>query len=188
MMMAILQSIQVGMPREITQEKRPNVWTSGIFKTPVHGPVWLGKLNLVGDGQADLMVHGGENKAVLGYSADHYSHWQANLPEIEWQAGAFGENFTIAGLDETKVCLKDIWMVGGAIVQVTQPRQPCWKLAAKLERKDLPKRVIQTGYSGWYFRVVQEGYVEAGQTFELLERRHHMHTIAAMNEGMYARA
>lgn len=182
-----LLSLQVGMPQEVVTETRQGhmAWTSGIFKAPVEGPVWLGTLNLKGDGQADLTVHGGPDKAVLACSADHYHFWREEFPDIDWQPGAFGENFTIAGLTEDDVCISDIYSIGEAIIQVSQPRQPCWKLAAKLERPTLPKWVIKTGFSGWYFRVLQEGIVAAGQTLQLVERTIPDNTIAAVNRYLY---
>lgn len=185
--MPSLLSLQVGMPQDILEETRQGqmVWTSGIFKTPVEGPVWLGMLNLQGDGQADLTVHGGPDKAVMAYSADHYPFWREEFPTVDWQPGAFGENFTIAGLTEDNVCIHDIYTVGEAIIQVSMPRQPCWKLAAKLKLRTLPRHVVKTGFSGWYFRVLQEGYVAAGQPIELIERTIPDNTIAAVNRYIY---
>lgn len=167
----LLVSIQVGMPSVITDtgfSGKQSTWHTGIFKLPVSGPVWLDRINLAGDGQADWTVHGGPDKAVMAYSADHYPFWREQFPNLEY--GAFGENFTVTGLSEENVYINDIYEVGEARIQVSQPRQPCWKLARKLHSKTLPAIVIQTGFSGWYFRVLQEGHVEAGQSFTLLER------------------
>src|SRR5690606_18685860 len=105
-------------------------WTTGFFKEPTLGPVWLGRTNLEGDGQADLVHHGGPDKAVLAYSADHYAAWREVLNNPALPFGAFGENFTIEGLKEADVCIGDTWKVGDeATIQLSQPRQPCWKLA-----------------------------------------------------------
>ena len=134
---------------------------SGIFKEPVAGPVWLGATNLVGDAQADLKHHGGPERAVNVYSADHFPDWRARLDRPDLTNGAFGENFTVAGLDEETVCIGDIFAIGDVRVQVTQPREPCWKLARKWNVKDLVKQVEQLRRTGWYMRVLQEGYVEA---------------------------
>ncbi|MBD0263272.1 MAG: MOSC domain-containing protein [Tolypothrix sp. Co-bin9] len=169
-----LLSIQVGLPKQLGDKNAtdPNnlPWTSGIFKEPMQGSVWLGKTNLAGDGQADLTVHGGPDKAVLAYSADHYLAWREELAPLELSYGAFGENFTISGQSEASVCIGDIYAIGEVKVQVSQPRMPCWKLARKWQMNDLPGRVIATGRSGWYFRVLVEGYVEKDLNLELLER------------------
>jgi len=185
----ILVSVHVGLPRKITDTGftgKSSTWESGIFKTPVNGAVWLGQTNLAGDGQADLSVHGGPDKAVLAYSADHYPFWKTMLPNMEY--GAFGENFTISGLNEDTVYFNDIYAIGEAQIQVSQPRQPCWKLARKLQTKDIAARVIETGFSGWYFRVLVEGHVQAGQPLELVERPNPEWTISRVNrEIIYAR-
>jgi MOSC domain-containing protein YiiM len=169
-----LLSIQVGKPQTMAyddpRDGRSREWTSGIYKRTVSGPVWLGRLNLDGDGQADLSVHGGVDKAVMGYCAEHYPFWREKLPGTPFEFGAFGENFTISGMSETSACMEDIYRVGEALIQVSAPRGPCWKLARKIGNNQIGKMVIGSGYSGWYFRVLEEGVVEAGQTFELVER------------------
>ena len=168
-----IESIQVGKPRAITSD-----WTSAIYKTPVTGSVMLNKYNLEGDKQADLSVHGGLDKAVNVYPIEHYSYWnqrarllfrrRINLPAQH--NGSFGENFTVSNLNEKTVCIGDSFEVGAAIVQVTQPRQPCWKLARKFNQAKLPFWVQETGKTGWYFRVIQEGPVKATDNFTLLNR------------------
>jgi MOSC domain-containing protein YiiM len=126
----VLRSIQVSLPRSFGAEgatdplDRP--WVSGFDKQPVAGPVRLGATNLDGDGQADLVYHGGPDKAVLAYSADHYDDWRRELAMPALRFGAFGENFTIAGQSEAEVCVGDVWQVGAVTLQVSQPRQPCW--------------------------------------------------------------
>jgi MOSC domain-containing protein YiiM len=162
-------------------------WTTGFFKEPVAGPVWLGRTNLAGDGQADLQNHGGPEKAVNVYPVEHYPHWQADLGIAELPPGAFGENFTTGGALEGDVCVGDVFQVGDALVQLSQPRQPCWKLARRWRVKDLALRVQQTGRTGWYFRVLREGAVEAGARLRLVERPHPELSVAAANEVMHHR-
>jgi len=174
--MITIASIQVGKSRTLGVANAPNVldraWTTGIHKEPVAGPVQVGFTNLAGDEQADLRVHGGPDKAILAYAASHYPAWRSDLQMPELSYGAFGENLTITGVDESTVRIGDIWHVGTVRLQVSQPREPCWKLARKLRRKDLPQRVVETGRGGWYLRVLHVGTLQAGDTFELIERRH----------------
>jgi MOSC domain-containing protein YiiM len=164
-----LLSIQVGKPQMHAAETK-KAWESGIFKAAIAGPVWLGQLNLAGDGQQDLSVHGGPFRAVMAYCADYYPTWRDTLGIAHFDYGAFGENFTISELNETLVCLGDIYRVGDAVIQVTQPRQPCWKLARRWDVKQLTALVHNTSRGGWYHRVLTEGNVEAGQAVTLLER------------------
>ncbi len=159
-------------------------WLTGFFKEPVEGPIWLGQTNLAGDGQADLKNHGGPDKAVLAYAADHYPAWRAELDRSDLPYGAFGENFTIAGLVEETVCIGDVYAVGEARVQVSQPRQPCWKIARRWRIKDLTARVQATGRTGWYFRVLAEGYVQPGLPVTLLERPFPQWTVTRAGEIM----
>lgn len=186
-----LRSIQVGLPRTYGVEGATNPlerpWHSGIDKTPVTGPIWLGSTNLTGDGQADLHHHGGPHKAVCVYAAEHYPFWQRVLQRTDFGAGAFGENFTIAGATEADVCIGDTYRIGSAVMQVSQPRQPCWKLARRWGIKDLAAQVQQTGYTGWYLRVLAEGLVAAGMTATLLERPYPQWTIERANEIMHRR-
>jgi len=184
-------SIQVGLPRTLGRPEAADpmdkVWTTGFFKEPVAGPVWLGRTNLVGDGQADLQNHGGPEKAVNVYPAEHYPYWESDLGLAGLAPGAFGENFTTIGALEAVVCVGDIFEAGEALVQVSQPRQPCWKLARRWRIKDLALRVQQTGRTGWYFRVLREGRVEAGRPLVLVDRPHPEWTVAAANEVMHHR-
>ncbi len=179
-------SIQVGLPQTHGQEEaadpldRP--WTTGFFKSPVQGAVWLGATNLAGDGQADLSAHGGPDKAVLAYAEEHYPFWREELAQTDLPYGAFGENFTIAGTQESDVCLGDIYETDQALVQVSQPRQPCWKLSRRWRRKELTKQAWQNGRLGWYLRVLREGNVEAGDVFALRERPFPQWTIARLLE------
>lgn len=186
-----LISIQVGLPKTLGRagaaEPMDGAWTTGIFKEPVRGPVWLGRVNLAGDGQADLKNHGGPDKAVNVYPVEHYPYWERELGVPELPRAAFGENFTTAGWLEGDVCIGDVVQVGEAVAQLSQPRQPCWKLARRWRVKDLALRVQQTGRTGWYLRVLQEGRVEAGTQLRLLERPYPEWTVAAANEVMHHR-
>jgi len=162
-------------------------WTTGIFKQPVRGPVRVGTLGLAGDRQADLTVHGGADKAVCVYSGDHYPAWQRELQIEDFNAGAFGENFTLAGLTEQDVCIGDVWALGEIELQVSQPRQPCWKLARKWRIKTLTAQAVDNGRTGWYFRVLREGLVNTGDPLVLVSRPSPDWTIAAANTVMHHR-
>jgi len=183
-----LLSIQVALPRahgdEAAREPMERAWTTAFFKEPAAGPVWLGAANLAGDRQADTKHHGGPDKAVLAYAAAHYPQWHAELGR-ELPFGAFGENFTVQGQDETAVCLGDVYAVGEARVQVSQPRIPCWKIARRWKIRDLSARVQQSGRTGWYLRVLAEGLVAPGAGVALLERPHPEWPIARANQAMY---
>lgn len=162
-------------------------WTTGFFKEPTTRSIWLGKLNLDGDGQADLENHGGPEKAVNVYPIEHYPYWEQTVELRNLRPGAFGENFTIQGLLESDVCIGDLFEIGDALVQVSQPRQPCWKLARRWQIKDLALRVQETGRTGWYFRVIREGHVQAGNRLVLIERQHPNWTVFSANEVMHRR-
>lgn len=183
-----LISIQVGAVQTYgtpgAADPMDQPWTTAIFKFPVEGPVRLGEFKLEGDGQADSRYHGGLDKAVLAYSADHYPIWRAELALPDFNYGAFGENFTIEGMDESTACIGDVYAIGEARVQVSQPRQPCWKLARRWRQKDLAARVKANGWAGWYLRVLKEGMVEAGLPVELLERPHPDWSVARAFEAM----
>ncbi len=163
---ATIVSIQVGLPR---LHPLPNPWESGIFKSQIEGEVWLGKTNLDGDGQSDLVHHGGEDRAVLAYSADHYPVWRSHLG-LELPFGSFGENFTLTGLNEQSVCLGDRWVTDEIELEISQPRVPCFKLSRRVGVEDLNQQVMKNGKGGWYFRVMKEGNVKAGQVLRLAQR------------------
>jgi MOSC domain-containing protein YiiM len=171
-----LASVQVGRPRTIpgTGDGRPwdREWTTAFWKDPVIGQVMLETLNLDGDGQADVNGHGGPDQAALCYSADHYPHWREELALPEMPHGGFGENLTIAGQDEHSVCIGDVYSLGGAVIQVSKPRGPCFKISWRWRRADLLAQVEANGRHGWYVRVLREGLVEAGQEVILEERPH----------------
>jgi len=155
-----LISVNVGLPR-VVRSNGDSV-TTGIFKEPVAGRVMLRTLNLDGDRQADLSVHGGPSKAVFVYPAEHYDYWQRELPEMELPWGMFGENFTATGLAESELNIGDQFRVGSALVMVTEPRMPCYKLGIRFNRPDILKRFLASGRTGFYFAVLQEGEVEPG--------------------------
>jgi MOSC domain-containing protein YiiM len=144
--------------------------STGIFKEPVAGRVMLRTLNLDGDRQADLSVHGGSSKAVYGYPSEHYEYWRRELPEIELPWGMFGENFTTAGIFESELNIGDKFRVGSAVVMVTEPRMPCYKLALKFGRPDIVKKFLASERTGFYFAVLREGEVGAGDAIEMMER------------------
>jgi MOSC domain-containing protein YiiM len=191
-------SVQVGLPRTLgrddAEDPMDRMWTTGYFKAPVTGPVWVGRTNLVGDGQADLVHHGGPDKAVLAYGAAHYPVWQeelagdvAGLGMSALPFGGFGENLTVEPWTEADVCIGDVHALGEALLQVAQPRGPCWKIARRWRVKDLPVRVQRTGRTGWYYRVLREGSIEAGQALRLVERPHPEWTVAEVNVVRYER-
>jgi MOSC domain-containing protein YiiM len=166
-MMKIL-SVNVGMPRLVMRDGEPV--STGIFKEPVAGRVKLRTLNLDGDRQADLSVHGGPEKAVYLYPSEHYEFWKRELPEMDLPLGMFGENFTTEGLLETETNVGDTFRVGSAEVMVTQPRMPCYKLGIRFGRTDIIKRFLISERSGFYLSVLQEGEVGAGDEFELIAK------------------
>ena len=161
-------SVNVGRPREIDW-KGKTIRTS-IFKEPVQGRVRLEALNFVGDEQADLSVHGGPQKAVYGYASEHYDFWRQELPGVHLPWGAFGENLTTEGLLEEEINIGNRYQLGSAVVMVTQPRIPCYKLGVRFGRDDIVKRFLKSGRPGFYFSVIQEGEVGAGDALELVYR------------------
>lgn len=161
-------SVNVGVPREVTW-RGENV-TTGIYKTPVKGRVALHTLNLAGDRQADLTVHGGRNKAVYCYPLAHYDYWKGQLPGKKLPTAIFGENFTTDGLLEASINLGDRFSVGSAEVMVTQPRLPCYKLGIRFESDHIVKRFLESGRSGFYLAVTREGEVGAGDEMKLVDR------------------
>jgi MOSC domain-containing protein YiiM len=163
-----LISLNVGLPRVVEWNGGPVA--TGIFKEPVQGPVRLRRLNLDGDKQADLSVHGGVSKAAYLYPSEHYEYWKKALPEVELPYGMFGENFTTEGLSEAGVNVGDRFRIGTAELMVTEPRLPCYKLGIKFGRSDIIKRFLQSRRTGFYFAVLKEGEVKAGDQIELISR------------------
>jgi len=179
-----LLSIQVGLPQVFTNEEvispDEELWTSAFLKQPVVGPIWVGKTNIAGDGQASS-THGGPEKAVCVYPWEHYSYWQRELDLPELTYGAFGENFTLQGQLEDQSCIGDSVAFGELVLQVSQPRPPCWRLARWWRRKEFAARMEETGRTGWHCRVIREGYVEAGTAIELLDRPYPELTVSVAN-------
>ena len=170
-----LLSVSVGLPREI--EWKGKLVRTSIFKAPVSGPTRVAKLNVEGDQQSDLTVHGGIDKAVYLYPSEHYPFWREQLPGMELPWGVFGENFTTDGLlEDTRI--GDRFRIGSAEFAVTQPRMPCFKLGIRFNRSDMVKRFLESGRTGFYLAVLKEGEVAAGDSIELLERDQHNVTIA----------
>jgi len=169
-------SVNVGLPREIVW-KGVTVRTA-IFKEPVAGAVAIRGLNLTGDQQADLTVHGGSDKAVYAYPAEHYEYWRKQLPDVSLSWGAFGENLTTDALWEDTLCVGDLLRVGSAVLQVTQPRMPCYKLGLRFNRDDMIKRFLVSGRSGFYFSIVEPGEVSAGSKVEISSRDPNRVTVA----------
>jgi MOSC domain-containing protein YiiM len=169
-------AISVGGPRQL--EWRGRVIHTSIFKTPVASRVHVTRLNIEGDQQADLSVHGGPEKAVYAYPAEHYAYWRTELPNAELCWGAFGENFTTEGLLEDEVCIGDRYRMGTAEFIVTQPRIPCYKLGIRFGRMDMVKRFLRSGRSGFYMAVVREGNVGAGDIIERVTRDERVLTVA----------
>jgi MOSC domain-containing protein YiiM len=169
-------SINVGLPREVSW--RGKTVSTGIFKSPFEGPVKLRTLNLDGDGQADLSVHGGTNKAAYLYPAEHYVYWRGELSDMDLTWGNFGENFTTQGLLEEDIHIGDIFRVGSALVRVAEPRMPCYKLGIRFGRSDMVKRFLAAGRTGFYFAVVEEGTVQAGDKIVFVERSTHGISVA----------
>jgi MOSC domain-containing protein YiiM len=175
-----LVSVQVGLPRTVVSHGEEV--STGIFKSPVQKRIQMRELNLDGDRQADLTVHGGRDKAVYAYPSEHYEFWKRELPGMELPWGSFGENLTTQGLLETGVHLGDRYAIGGAEVVVTQPRIPCFKMNIKFQRDDMIKRFLASRRSGFYFRVLREGEVGAGDEITRVhEDENHVSVADALN-------
>jgi len=174
-------SLNVGRPRTVLHGDR-EVRTS-IFKSPVPGPLLLRRLNLDGDAQSDLEVHGGRNKALYAYASEHYEFWRKEFPEQELPWGMFGENLTTEGLTEEGACIGDQFRIGEAIVKVTQPRMPCYKLGIRFGRPDTVKRFLASRRSGIYFSVVEEGVVGVGDSIEKIHEDENRLSVADINRA-----
>ncbi len=163
----LIRSVNVSLPKQV-QHKNKTVST-GIFKQAVSGRVTVNAFNLDGDKQVDLVNHGGEHKAVYGFAAEHYAFWQQKLGLAALPFGKFGENLTVAGLDEAKLCIGDRLKVGQSLLEISQPRVPCFKLGIAFERDDMPRLFVEQAATGIYFRVIETGSVAAGDTVTLAE-------------------
>ncbi|MEM1210537.1 MAG: MOSC domain-containing protein [Planctomycetota bacterium] len=180
---AKLLAVSVGGVREIEHNGRSV--PTGIYKSPVIGPVKACGVSLVGDEQADLTVHGGPGKAVYGFASEHYPAWREAFPDVEFTWGAFGENLTTGGIVEDDLMIGDRFRVGTAELTITQPRQPCFKFAIRLGDKRVGKHMIATGQSGFYFTISREGELQQGDRMELIDRLDHALPLAEMNRLFY---
>ncbi|MCJ2142534.1 MOSC domain-containing protein [Methylobacterium sp. E-066] len=162
---------------------------SAIVKAPLDGPIAVGPNGLEGDEQADRRHHGGPEKAVHHYAFDHYTGWRQDLPDAEpallARPGAFGENLSTAGLTETDICVGDLWRAGSVLLQVSQARQPCWKLNHRFGAADMARRVQASGRTGWYYRVVEPGVIAAGDRLRMIERPHPAWPLARLLRAFY---
>ncbi|MGN7893451.1 MOSC domain-containing protein [Bacillus sp. 22475] len=177
-----LLSLNIGLPKEVTYGEK--VIHTGINKKQVKEPIYLSFVKFKGDGQADLVHHGGVDKAVCVYTGDHYPYWEKELNQ-DLVYGAFGENITVSGMREEDVCIGDTFELGEAIVQVTQPRQPCFKLAKKYNIPKLPLYFQETGYTGFYFRVLKEGWVSSVDTLKRIQSDPKGVSVAFANRIMH---
>ena len=175
-------SINIGKPITFNVGNKPFV--TGIFKTPIKAPVYLSQTNFEGDGQADVVHHGGLDKAVCLYPYEHYAHWGKVLNK-QLDLGAFGENITVKGMIETDVHIGDVFQLDEAIVQITQPREPCYKIAKRYNLKQFPMLIQETGYSGYYLKVIEEGYVNEQSSMKLLEKHPSFVTVDSVNKVLY---
>lgn len=160
---------------------------SAIDKQPQTGPLAAGPLGLAGDEQGDPRHHGGPDKAIHAYPQTHYAIWQAELPDkaAHFRAGGFGENLVVEGIDESGICLGDLWQVGGATLAVSQGRQPCWKLNLRFDQPDMARRVQDSGRTGWYFRVASAGGIRAGDEARLIARPHPDWPLSRVSHLLY---
>ena len=181
-----LISVNVGRPR-IVLWKGTQVSTA-IFKSPVEGAIEAKQLNLCGDRQADLSVHGGPYKAVYAYPSEHYPYWRQQLPRPDLPWGAFGENLTTESLFEDSLYIGDQLRIGTALLQVTQPRVPCYKITIRFDRDDMIKRFIESNTSGFYFSVIEEGQLAAGDKIEIAHRDPAKVSVADINHLYYGTA
>ena len=181
--MARLLSVNVGMPRDI--DWRGRTVHTGIWKAPVHGRRMVRRLNIDGDGQGDLMGHGGEQRAVFVYQIDSYRYWQGQLGRGDCSYGQFGENFTVDGLSDSEVCIGDRYRVGGALFEVTQPRVTCYRVGIRMNEPQMAALLVAHDRPGFYFRVIEEGEVGAGDEIVLVAEGPERMTIAEVNALLY---
>src|SRR5258705_7958210 len=181
--MARLLSVNVGLPRDI--EWKGRTVHTGIWKNPVRGRCRVGRLNLDGDGQGDLGGHGGEQRAAFVYQIESYRYWQEQLKRTDFVHGQFGENFTVEGLPDAEVCIGDRYRIGGALFEVTQPRVTCYRVGIRMDEPRMAALLVSHGRPGFYFRVLQEGEVQAGdEIVKVLEGPQGM-SVAEINGLLY---
>ncbi len=178
-----LKSVNVSMPRDVEHEGK--AVTTGIFKTPVDDRIMLRRLNLEADGQADLWGHGGAFRAVYAYAHENYAHWERELGRSDFTVGQFGENFTVEGMLDGEICIGDVFRIGGALVEVSQPRIPCYKLAIKMGSDGFQNRFLESGRVGFYLRVLEEGEVGTGDAIELIRRDSQRLTVTRVSNLLF---
>lgn len=161
-------SVNIGEPRVIQLNDKEEL--TGYFKKPLDIPIVLGFENVMNDFVSDRVNHGGVDKACYLYSSDHYEFWKMKYPDLDWDYGMFGENVTVAGLNESELFIGDVLEIGGAVVQVTQPRQPCYKMGVKFGESTIIKEFIEAPYPGIYVRVLQEGSIQKGDEIRLVKK------------------
>ena len=176
-------SVNVSLPVEV--EHRGKVVETGIFKNSVAGSVRVSRHNMFGDRQADLINHGGEDKAVYAYSLDHYAYWRDFLDRDSLPYGQFGENLTVAGLDESTSCIGDHLQIGSTVMVITQPRVPCFKLGIRMESLEMPKLFSKSARTGFYLKVLTEGNVEAGDVVEIVQRGNGAMSVKRLFEAFF---
>jgi MOSC domain-containing protein YiiM len=190
-----LVSVQTGkvqrhvMPENVRVDFRHPFWTSGIYKSAVSEPVQVSSAGIEGDQQADLQNHGGPDNVVLAYDAEHYPFWKTDLGMPELPYGSFGENFTVTGFSDETVCIGDVWQVGPTLMlQITQPRQPCYKLARRLRQPHIVQKIHGNSWGGWYLRVLTPGPAEAGMPIRRVKRPHADWPVAKAIQLLYRKA
>jgi ferredoxin-NADP reductase/MOSC domain-containing protein YiiM len=181
--MSVVISVNVGLPREV--QWRGKTVRTGIWKQPVHGRIFAGRLNLAGDGQADLVGHGGEQRALMVYQRDSYRYWADYLRRTDLVDGCFGENLTVDGLADTEVCIGDRFRIGGAVFEISQPRVTCYKIGLRLNYPEMPALLVAHKRPGFYFRVIEEGEIGAGDTIEKIADGPERMTVTEMDALLY---
>ena len=189
--MITIRSLQIGSirtegdPRSKSLTERQ--WTTGFYKQPTTSAVAIDSWGIAGDAVADTTNHGGVDKAVLCYSYANYDRWNREYPDLRMTGGALGENLTLDGADETTVCIGDRYVIGDVIVEVSQPRQPCWKISRRWRLEALAKEVARTGRTGWYVRVITGGEIRAGDKLELIAKPQKLWTVQRANDILFGR-
>ncbi|MEO1485598.1 MAG: MOSC domain-containing protein [Bacteroidota bacterium] len=182
-----MKVVSVNLGEKVSFPWNGETHTTGIFKNPVDNPIHLGKEGVADDVIANPKVHGGVFKACYLFSANHYPYWQEKYPHLEWQWGMFGENVSVENLDEATLCIGDVYQLGEALVQITQPREPCYKLGYRFENQGILKEFIDHGYPGTYVRIMEEGKVQAGDSMTLHQKSDSALTVKAFYELLYMR-
>ena len=180
-----ITSTNIAKPTTIIWNGKEEI--TGIYKMPTEAPIYLGKHDVKGDEVTDRKHHGGAFKACYLFSENHYSYWKNLYPNLDWNWGMFGENLTVKGLDETKISIGDIYKVGEAIIQITQPREPCYKFGVKFGNQKAIKQFIEHGFPGTYVRVLEEGFVKTSDTFKLLKKAENSITTAQFYNLLFSK-